>query len=62
MAWRTIGTDGFITVFSIDSEADVPNLPTNVGQGSAAVCVESADGSGIGQVTYMLDSKGQWKK
>ena len=60
--YRVIGTDAFITMFAIDSESDVQNLPTNVGQGSMALMCESADGSGIGRVTYMLNCSGEWVK
>ncbi len=60
--YRVISTDGFITVYSIDTEEDVNDLPADVGQGSMAILCASADGSGIGRVVYMLDSSGTWVK
>lgn len=60
--FRPISNDGLITVFAIDTESDVQNLPTNVGQGSMAILSESSDGTGMGRVVYMLNGRGQWVK
>lgn len=53
MAFHLIGTDPFTSTFVLDSEEDAAELPTDCGIGSQAFCAESADGSGIGRVTYI---------
>lgn len=62
MAWHMIGTDPWTSTYVLDSEADASSLPTDGGVGSQAVVMESKDGSGIGRVTYMLNSDLQWVK
>ena len=62
MAWRLIGTDPWTSTYMMDSETDVVNLPTDGGVGSQAFCAESADGSGIGRVTYILNTQHEWVK
>lgn len=62
MAWRMIGTNPYTSTYVMDSEADLVDLPTDGGIGSQAFCAESADGSGIGRVTYILNSQKQWVK
>ena len=62
MAWRLIGTNPWTSTYEFDTEADVPNLPTDGGIGSQAFCAQSADGSGMGRVTYILNSSLQWVK
>ena len=62
--WRVISTDAYSTIYSIDSDADVPNLPVQpkARQGDMAILCESADGSGLGRPYYTLNSQGQWVK
>lgn len=62
MAFHLIGTDPFTSTYVLDDEADVADLPTDCGIGSQAFCAESADGSGIGRVTYILNGDLQWVK
>ena len=62
MAWRLIGTNPWTSTYVMDTEADVTNLPTDGGVGSQAFCAQSADGSGIGRVTYILNSEYRWVK
>lgn len=62
MAWRLIGTDSWTSTYMMDSETDVVNLPTDGGVGSQAFCAQSADGSGIGRVTYILNTQHEWVK
>lgn len=62
MAWRLIGTDPWTSTYMMDSETDVVNLPTDGGVGSQAFCAQSADGSGIGRVTYILNTQHEWVK
>lgn len=62
MAFHLIATDPFTSTYVLDDEADVADLPTDCGIGSQAFCAESADGSGIGRVTYILNGDLQWVK
>ena len=62
MAFHLIGTAPFTSTYVLDSEADVADLPTDCGIGSQAFCAESADGSGIGRVTYILNGGLEWVK
>lgn len=62
MAFHLIDTDPFTSTFVLDSEEDAAELPTDCGIGSQAFCAESADGSGIGRVTYILNGDLQWVK
>lgn len=62
MAFHLIGTEPFTSTYVLDDEADVADLPTDCGIGSQAICAESADGSGIGRVTYILNGNLEWVK
>lgn len=62
MAWTIIGVDTHTTTYLLDQETDAETLPVDGGIGSQAICAESADGSGIGRVVYMLNSQLQWVK
>ena len=39
--------------YVIDTEADVEDLPTNIGWGSSALCIENSK-------VYMLNSSQEW--
>lgn len=62
MAWTIIAVDNQTTTYLLDQETDSANLPIDGGVGSQAICAQSADGTGVRRVVYMLNSELQWVK
>lgn len=49
--------DSKLVEFIADTEAEIAELPTNVGSGSLCLVLQSASG---GATVYMLGQDGQW--